>query len=122
MNLPYLAISMFAGVCLYPRMARDCRSTCQQPIDGRVRREKMALFGYDSTADYRAFNPSHRDRINEYKKELERLRQEVFAKAERGRKTPCSRQILVEAHWLIHYTADYNRIERRLKDLREMLA
>lgn len=87
-----------------------------------TRAEKLAVFGYDTSADFRAFDPQYRQKINVYKDELETLRQEMFQQAGKGRKTPCCRQIFVEAHWLIQYTAQYSRIEQRLKDLRTMLA
>lgn len=42
--------------------------------------------------------------------------------ASKGRRTTCSRQIYVEVNWLIHYTAQYERIEERLRALKAMLA
>ena len=60
-------------------------------------------------------------KINKYKDEIEQLRQEMFRQAKSGRKTPCARQIYVEAQWLIHYTADFDRIEKRLQALRDLL-
>lgn len=86
------------------------------------RSEKWGVFGYDPAPDFRKFDPHYRDRINKYKDELESLRQEMFRMASKGRKTTCSRQIYVEVNWLIHYTAQYERIEERLKALKVMLA
>jgi hypothetical protein len=86
------------------------------------RDSNISIFGYNSSADFRAFDPQYRTKINKYKDELEQLRQEMFRQASAGRKTPCCRQIFVEANWLIHYTARYDRIEQRLRDLKAMLA
>jgi len=95
-----------------------------QPLQSapQTRAEKQSVFGYDPTPDFRKFDPQYRDKINKYKDELEVLRQEMFRKASAGRKTPCSRQIYVEVNWLIHNTAQYNRIEERLRALKTMLA
>ena len=41
--------------------------------------------------------------------------------AANGRATPCSRQIFLEARWLTFYSAHWDQIDRRLRDLREML-
>lgn len=54
--------------------------------------------------------------------ELEKLSAQVFAKEQRGEKAACSHQTLIELHWLLEYTADFPRIDRRLQDLRDSLA
>lgn len=80
------------------------------------------MYGYDTTPDFRAFDPQYRDRINRYKDEIEKLRQEMYRQAKDGRKTRCCRQLFVEAHWLTQYTAHYDQIEARIAELRAMLA
>jgi len=87
-----------------------------------TRSEAWGVYGYDPSSDFRSFAPDYRDRINRYKDEIEKLRHEVYDQAKRGRKTKACRQILVEAHWLTQYTADFVKIEKRIADLKEMLA
>jgi hypothetical protein len=95
--------------------------TSPPQVSPRSRSEAWSVFGYDPSADFRAFDPQYRDKINRYKDELERLRQEMFHQASAGRKTPCARQVYVEAKWLIQYTADFDRIDKRLQALRDLL-
>jgi hypothetical protein len=94
------------------------RASTGKPLS---RSAAWSVFGYDPGPDFIAHDPQYRNRINRYKDELEQLRQEMFRQAKAGRKTPCARQIFVEANWLVHYTADYDRIAKRLEDLRTML-
>jgi hypothetical protein len=99
-------------------------TTTVGPIFGQqqpTRSEAWSIFGYDPAADFRAYDPQYRAKINRYKDELEQLRLEMYRQAKSGRKTPCSRQIYVETHWLIQYTAHFDRIEKRMQDLRTML-
>lgn len=98
-------------------------SAREQPAGGQkpTRSEAWSVFGYDPSPDFLAFKSDYRTRIGRYKDEIELLRQEMFRQAGAGRKTPCSREIFVEAQWLIHYTADFARIENRLQALRDML-
>jgi hypothetical protein len=51
---------------------------------------------------------------------LRELQLELARQTAGGRATPCARQIFLEARWLT-YSAQWQRIERRLHDLREML-
>lgn len=85
------------------------------------RSEAWSVFGYDPSPDFVAFAPEYRSRINVYKDEIDRLRQEMFRQASAGRKTHCAREVFVEAQWLIHYTADFSRIEKRQQALRDIL-
>lgn len=81
-----------------------------------------APVGYDPAADFEAHIPGYRAKRQAYREELDRLRDEMAAQQRRGRKVPCTRQVLLETHWLVGYTADFNRIERKLADLRARLA
>src|SRR5258708_28077645 len=117
------------GHRLFPILVTPTAITClacaapahriQSPSD--TVRGESAPFGYDVRADFLAFDPQYRDRINKYKDELDRLQQEMTNQARAGRKTTCLRQIFVEAHWLVYYTANYEKIDKRINDLRDML-
>lgn len=117
---PFLVCATtFAALLLFAHAV----SAQELPAAGqkRSRSEAWSVFGYDPAPDFLAFTPQYRTRINRYKDEIERLRLEMFRQAGAGRKTPCAREIFVEAQWLIHYTADFARIEKRLQALRDLL-
>ena len=90
-----------------------------QPL---TRGESRNVFGYDPTPDFIAFDPDYRAKHAKYAQELRELQLELARQAANGRATPCSRQIFLEARWLVYYSAHWDHIERRLRDLREMLA
>jgi hypothetical protein len=79
------------------------------------------LFGYDPTPDFIAFDPQYREKHAKYADELRELQLELVRQAAQGRATPCSRQIFLEARWLVFYSAHWDHIEGRLRDLRQML-
>ena len=85
------------------------------------RGESRSIFGYDTTGDFLAFDPQFLEKRQQYTKELRELQLELARQTAAGRATPCSRQIFLEARWL-SYSAQWQRLERRLQDLREMLA
>jgi hypothetical protein len=78
--------------------------------------------GYDPGPDFEAHAPGYRAKRRRYREELDRLRDEMAAQQGRGRKVPCTRQVLLEANWLVGYMADFKRIERKLADLQARLA
>jgi hypothetical protein len=86
-----------------------------------TRGESRSVWGYDPTDDFIAFDKDYRAKHAEYAQELLELQLELARQSAAGRATPCSRQIFLEARWLTYYTADWIRITKRLKDLREML-
>jgi hypothetical protein len=92
------------------------------PMTSQERQQSRAVFGYDPTPEFVAFDPQYRQKRNEYFAQLEQLQQELARQAAQGRATPCSRQIFLEARWLVLYSAYWDRIESRLHDLRQMLA
>src|SRR2546428_216674 len=92
------------------------------PMTSEARAASRAIFGYDLTADYLEFDAAYRQKHSRYADELEQLQTELARQAVHGRATPCSRQIFLEAGWLTFHSAHWQRIEARLKDLREMLA
>jgi len=87
-----------------------------------TRGDSRAIFGYDSTPDFIAFDPQYRPKHARYSDDLRELQLQLASQTANGRATPCSRQIFLEARWLVFYSAHWDRIERRLHDLREMLA
>jgi hypothetical protein len=91
-------------------------------MTSQERQQSRAVFGYDPTPEFVAFDPQYRQKRHEYFTQLEQLQQELARQAAQGRATPCSRQIFLEARWLILYSAYWDRIESRLNDLRQMLA
>src|ERR1700752_3204486 len=77
------------------------------------RGESRSIFGYDTTADFLAFDPQFLEKRRQYLKELRELQLDLARQTAGGRATPCARQIFLEARWLT-YSAQWQRIERRL--------
>src|SRR5690349_17181772 len=96
--------------------------TLHAAMSAAARGASRNLFGYDPTADFIAFDPQYRERHHKYVQELEQLQTELARQTSNGRATPCSRQLFLEARWLTFYSAHWDHIERRLRDLREMLS
>jgi len=90
-------------------------------MDSAARRESRNVFGYDPTPDFLAFDPQYRIKHARFADELRELQLELARQTGQGRATPCSRQIFLEARWLVFYSAQWDRIERRLRDLRTLL-
>src|SRR5436309_4406510 len=78
-------------------------------------------FGYDPRPDFRAFDANYRDRKNAASERLHKLQAEMIAQQRKGRKTPCTRQVFMEARWLVQDTADWPRIDRVLDDFEARL-
>ena len=76
---------------------------------------------YDTRADFRAFDPRYREKKNAASERLRQLQAEMIAQQRRGRKTPCTRQVFMEARQLVHDTADWARIARVLDDFEARL-
>jgi len=93
----------------------------QTPLSSAEREARKERFGYSVAVDFQRFDPLYKARINVYKEKLERLQADLSRQVRRGRKSACSRQLLLEAHWLTHYTADYPRIEKLIGRLEAML-
>jgi hypothetical protein len=72
--------------------------------------------------EFIACDPEYRAKHVRYIAELEILQHELARQAAQGRATPCSRQIFLEARWLTLYSARWDSIGARLRDLSEMLA
>src|SRR5271165_2762583 len=105
-------LAMAAVLCVLGALA--------QPAP-RSRGESRSIFGYDTTRDFLAFDPQFLEKRRQYTRELRELQLELARQTAGGRATPCARQIFLEARWLT-YSAQWQRLEGRLHDLREMLA
>ena len=86
-----------------------------------MRGRSRAAFGYDTTPDFVEYEPRYRELRRKAAAGLEELQLELARQARAGRATPCSRQIFLEARWLTFYSAHFDRIQKRLDDLRKML-
>ena len=85
------------------------------------RAASRSKFGYDPRADFTAYDADYAEKHARAVAELERLQGELAQKAASGRATPCSRQLFLEARWLTFYSAYGDRIDERVRSLREML-
>jgi len=110
------------GVTMFLFAASGNAANSQEAISSAARGASRNVFGYDPTADFIAFDSQYRARHAKYADELRELQIELARQAAKGRATPASRQIFLEARWLTFHSAHWDHIERRLRDLREMLA
>ncbi len=85
------------------------------------RADDQPAFGYDPRPDFRAFDPNYRDKKHAASERLQKLQAEMIAQQRKGRKTPCTRQVFMEARWLVQDTADWPRIDRILDDFEARL-
>src|SRR5688500_5314013 len=76
---------------------------------------------YDPTPDFIAFNPQYKQLKRKYRDEYEVLKKRANDAEAKGRDTNCTKQVLDEVKWLLNYTADFPRLEKRLAHLRAML-
>ena len=120
MRLGHLWLLVLATWCLLVNVASGAEST--QPFTSAQRIASRNVFGYDPTSDFIEFDPDYRQKHAAYAAQLRELQLELARQASKGRATPCSRQIFLEARWLVFYSAHWNEIESRLADLREMLS
>ena len=90
-------------------------------ISSAQRRASRNIFGYDPTPDFIKFDADYLQKHATYAAQLSQLQLELARQTSKGRPTPCSRQIFLEARWLVFYSAHWDEIERRLADLRETL-
>jgi hypothetical protein len=97
-----------------------CGAEASQPLSSAERRASRNVFGYDPTPDFIKFDPEYRQKHARHVAQLRELQLELARQTANGRPTPCSRQIFLEVRWLVFYSAHWDRIERRLTDLREM--
>ena len=71
--------------------------------------------------EFLQFDNAYKENKLERQHELDRLSRRLFSAQESGLNVACSEQIFLETKWLIEYTADWSRADRRLKDLAESL-
>jgi len=116
MQVPrYLAL-LACGIAL----CYFCRSPAEMTADDRVK--SRGKFGYDPLAEFIEFDPLYKTKHARYVSELEDLQRDLAQQSAKGRVTPCSRQLFLEARWLVFYSAHWDQMEERLGALREMLA
>ncbi len=109
--------TLICGVVLLTTVSR-----AETNVAPQTRAESRNIFGYDPISELTAFDPAYPEKHHQYAQQLAELQRELARQSARGRATPCSRQIFLEARWLTFYSAHWDRIERRLRELREMLA
>lgn len=66
--------------------------------------------------------PDYKERRASLKRELKILKRETLEAERRGEEVSCASQILNESSWLLGYTAEFVRLEKRLSELRNELA
>jgi len=67
--------------------------------------------------DFVAYDPDYRKKRTFYGARLLALAGKLAATQAAGNQMACSNQIFLEAKWLYHYTADWQRLDRRLGQL-----
>jgi hypothetical protein len=91
-------------------------------LSSAQRRASRNVFGYDPTPDFIKFDAEYLQKHAKYATQLSELQLELARQSSEGRPTPCSRQIFLEARWLVFYSAHWDEIEHRLADLRKILS
>ncbi len=76
---------------------------------------------FDGKEELRVFRQRHGALRKKLKAERDALTAEVRLREKRGEAVRCAKQILQEAGWLLSYTAEYERAEKRLGELRRRL-
>ncbi|MCG8543762.1 MAG: hypothetical protein MJE12_06080 [Alphaproteobacteria bacterium] len=71
--------------------------------------------------DFARYDPNYEKNKAARQEMLADMARRLFAFEAQGRNMACARQIFVEAKWLVGYTADWRRVDRRLKDLAKSL-
>src|SRR6476646_8690031 len=74
-----------------------------QPMSAAQRAASRSIFGYDAPPEFIKFDPEYRQKHRLYAQQLRELQLELAGQAAKGRATPCSRQIFLEARWLVFY-------------------
>ena len=68
------------------------------------------------------YDPEYLEEFAARKRRFNALGERLFARAASGQDTRCSRQIFLEAKWLLGYTAWWSRLDARLDDLEASFA
>lgn len=71
--------------------------------------------------DFEQYNPRYKRLRDERIQRAFVLGKKVFDEEKNGNDVACAHQILLEIRWLLGYTADFTRIDRRLDDLERVL-
>jgi len=103
-----------------------CLATVDVPAAEATDSDKGKLLSGDEIQalilrDFVRFDPrylEHRERLG---RRLTYMAERLSAIQATGNGMECSNEIYLEANWLYHYTADWNRLERRLVELTKSL-
>ncbi|MFA4973047.1 MAG: hypothetical protein WC683_10555 [bacterium] len=76
---------------------------------------------YDLNADFYAFDKDRSATIRRFEPAMSEAQRAISRSEVSGRPMPCSRQILLETRWLADSTSDYERLRRRMDELRRSL-
>ncbi len=87
--------------------AESSQSPLLSPAQRAASRDK---FGHAPTAEFIKFDPEYPQKHREYTRQLQELQLELARQAAKGRATPCSRQLFLEARWLVYYSAEWEKI------------
>jgi hypothetical protein len=102
------------SVILALLLSRPLWISAQAPAIDREYRSYIAQ-------DFERFHPQYRRLRQQRVKQLEALEPEVFNRERKGERPVCAHEILLETRWLLDATADFARIDSRLRDLRNAL-
>ncbi len=71
--------------------------------------------------DFEQFNPRYERLLAERTQRAFALGKQILDEERQGSDVACAHQIILEIEWLLGYTADFARIDRRLDDLERVL-
>ena len=74
------------------------------------------------TKEFELYDPNYLARRSMHEKRLDALKLKLIRSEQRGKALPCSRRHMVEAEWLLDYTAEWERLDRELAALEKSLA
>ncbi len=103
-----------ASVMAAMLLVRPCAIPAQAPA---IDREYRSYIAQDFERFHPQYNRLHRQRV----KQLEALEPQVFDRERKGEQFVCAHEILLETRWLLGSTTDFERIDSRLRDLRNAL-
>ncbi len=74
------------------------------------------------TKEFEKFDPNYLKHYAQREMRLDKLKRLLMASAESGKALPCSRRMMIEAEWLLDYTAEWETLDRKLNALEASLA
>src|SRR5262249_48340510 len=101
LTIPLAALLVITAAPLLP---------AQAPRTGDARRASRSVCGSDPNPAFIAFDPDSAAKHAGAARALRELQLELARQAAAGRATPASRQVFLEARWLVYYSASWDRI------------